>query len=463
MSYKLDWDSIRKHYEIFNKEFKPAWFHDVKLGVIVHWGLYSVPGWAPPLGELSYIPEVYGWGFWFRYNPYAEWYFNTVRVAGSATSIFHELTYGKNFQYEMFAKIFEEESNKWKASEWVKLFTKSGVKYVVFVTKHHDGYLLWPSDVKNPRKPNWFSIRDFVGELERECRSSGIRFATYYSSGIDWTFNNTIIIDHESFQKAKIFDNDYREYLRRHWYELIDRYKPDILWSDIGYPFEDDLPKLFSYYYNTIKDGLINDRFTKKHYDFITPEYELINRISEEKWEAVRGVGYSFGYNRAEGPEHSLSYEKLVHILIDIISKNGNLLLGITPKADGTIPQHQAETLLKLGQWLKIYGESIYGTRPWVQAEGIAIGIEDGIPLRFVKKNERLYVFLLGKPKSRELVIKPFEGILKSVSGTYIEMIGEESINWRQTSHGIKIEIPKYIYPTPAYILKIEPLPQIEK
>ncbi len=463
MSYKPDWDSIKKHYEIFNKEFRPAWFHDVKLGVIIHWGLYSVPGWAPPLGELSYIPEVYGLEFWFRYNPYAEWYFNTLRVAGSASSIFHELTYGKNFQYEMFAKIFEEESNKWRASEWVRLFVKSGIKYVVFVTKHHDGYLLWPSDVKNPRKPNWFSTRDFVGELERECRSSGVRFATYYSSGIDWTFNPTIIVDRESFRRATIFDDDYRNYLRRHWYELIDRYKPEILWSDIGYPFEDDLPELFSYYYNAIGDGLVNNRFTMRHYDFTTPEYRLINRISEEKWETVRGIGYSFGYNRAEGPEHSLSYERLIHLLLDVISKNGNLLLGVTPKADGTIPQHQAELLLKLGQWLKTYGEAIYGTRPWIQAEGIAIGAEDGIPLRFVKKNERLYVFLLGKTKSRKLVIKPFEGILKSVNGVYIEMIGEEPINWKQTSHGIEIEIPKYLYPSPAYVIKIEPLPQIEK
>ncbi|MEM4767549.1 MAG: alpha-L-fucosidase, partial [Ignisphaera sp.] len=124
MDYKPSWESIRRHYEIFNREFRPSWFHDVKIGVIIHWGLYSVPGWAPPLGELSYIPEVYGWDFWFRYNPYAEWYYNTLRISGSATAIFHELVYGRDFRYEMFAKIFEEESSKWRSSEWVKLFTK---------------------------------------------------------------------------------------------------------------------------------------------------------------------------------------------------------------------------------------------------------------------------------------------------------------------------------------------------
>uniref|UniRef100_A0A7C5TIP5 alpha-L-fucosidase n=1 Tax=Ignisphaera aggregans TaxID=334771 RepID=A0A7C5TIP5_9CREN len=463
MGFKADWSYFKKHYEEFNKEFKPSWFHDAKLGVIIHWGPYSVPGWAPPLGELSYIPMVYGWDFWFRYNPYAEWYLNTLRISGSATAIFHELVYGRDFPYERFAKIFEEESNKWSASDWVELFNKAGVRYVVFTTKHHDGYLLWPSDVKNPRKRNWFSQRDIVGELAKECRNSGLRFATYYSSGFDWTFNDTVITDHNSFAKAMTFGNDYREYLKGHWHELIDRYKPDVLWSDIGYPFEEDLPELFLYYYNKVSEGIINDRFTKKHYDFITPEYRLINKISEEKWETVRGVGYSFGYNRAEGPEHSLSYEKLIHLLIDVISKNGNLLLGVTPRADGTIPEHQVEVLLKLGQWLKTYCEAIYGTRPWIQAEGIAISSDDAIQLRFVKKEEKLYAFLLGKPRSRKLILKPLDGGFKAKESTSIEMLGEEPIKWRQISYGIEIELPRYIYLSPVYIIKIEPIPEIEK
>jgi alpha-L-fucosidase len=463
MYSKVDWSYFRKHYEEFNKSFKPSWFHDVKLGVIIHWGPYSVPGWAPPLGELSYIPEVYGWEFWFRFNPYAEWYLNTLRVPGSATAVFHELVYGKDFPYEKFAKIFEEESSRWRASDWVELFVKSGVKYVVLTTKHHDGYLLWPSSIKNPRKRDWYSSKDIVGELAKECRASGIRFATYYSSGFDWTFNDTVIMDRNSAMKAREFGDDYREYLKSHWYELIDRYKPDVLWSDIGYPFEDDLPDLFLYYYNTVPEGLVNDRFTKKHYDFITPEYRLIHKISEEKWETVRGIGYSFGYNRAEGPEHSLSYEKLVHLLIDVVSKNGNLLLGLTPRADGSIPEHQVDVILRLGLWLQRYGEAIYGTRPWIQAEGIAIGYEDGISLRFAKKDDKLYVHLLGKPKTRKLILKPFEGVLKAKSGTVIEMVGEGEVRWRQTSHGIEVEIPRYLYPSPAYVLKVEPIPEVEK
>jgi len=149
--------------------------------------------------------------------------------------------------------------------------------------------------------------------------------------------------------------------------------------------------------------------------------------------------------------------------LIDVVSKNGNLLLGLTPRADGSIPEHQVEVLLKLGQWLKEFGEAIYGTRPWIQAEGMAISSEDGIPLRFVKKEEKIYTFLLSRPRSRKLVLKPFDGVLKARSSTSIEMLGEEQLKWSQTSHGIEIELPKYLYPSPAYIVKIEPAPEIEK
>ncbi|MEM2627858.1 MAG: alpha-L-fucosidase, partial [Ignisphaera sp.] len=443
-----------------NKYREPSWFHNVKLGVIVHWGPYSVPGWATPLGEFSYIPEIYGWKTWFAYNPYAEWYHNTMKISGSPTAIYHTYVH-RNRKYEDFAKIFEEESNKWRASDWVNLFIKSGIKYVILVTKHHDGYLLWPSDVKNPRKQNWYSSRDLVGELAKECKAKGLRFATYYSSGIDWTFNDLVIADKSDIAIASKFGEDYREYILKHWLELIERYKPFILWNDMGYPFEEDLPKLFAYYYNTIEEGLINDRFTKKHHDFITPEYKLIHRISEEKWETVRGLGYSFGYNRAERKEHTLSIKKAVHLLIDVVSKNGNLLIGITPKANGTIPKHQYSTLLEMGLWLQRYGESIYGTQPWIEAEGIAIGFNDAIPLRFTVKEDVLYVFLLGKPRDRKLILKTFQGKLEAKNNTYIDMIGEEYINWVNTSYGIEVEIPRYLYPSPAYVIKIDPIPNL--
>lgn len=117
----------------------------------------------------------------------------------------------------------------------------------------------------------------------------------------------------------------------------------------------------------------------------------------------MRALGYSFGYNRNEGISHVISLERLVQLLIDIVSKNGNLLIGVGPMADGTVPEHQRRRLLELGEWLSVNGEAIYGSRPWHSAEGIT---KEGVRLRFTQKEEALYVILLGKPERKEITIK---------------------------------------------------------
>ena len=155
---------------------------------------------------------------------------------------------------------------------------------------------------------------------------------------------------------------EFVEYSLAHWRELIDRYQPSIMWNDIGYPAAADLGELFSYYYNSVPDGVINDRFTQErnplpkegeplmtprgpHFDYITPEYATFDEIQDLKWECCRGIGHSFGYSRVEGDEQLLAEDELIHMFVDIVSKNGNLLLNVGPKADGTIPANQAERL----------------------------------------------------------------------------------------------------------------------
>ena len=452
--YEPRWESLREHARRFNYEYEPWWFHGDKLGVIIHWGPYSVPGWAPVTGELSRVIEEKGPEYWFRYNPYAEWYYNTMRIPGSPTWEYHRRTYGEGFPYERFGEILKEEVRKWRPEDWTRLFSEAGIRYVVFTTKHHDGFLMWPSDHPNPRKEGWQLDRDVVGELASSLRSAGIRFATYYSSGIDWTFNDTVIVDEETFRKAMPHDPLYREYLRNHWYELIDRYRPSILWSDIGYPFEYDLPPLFAYYYNTVDEGLVNDRFTKMHFDFTTPEYRVMNRVSEIKWECVRGLGYSFGYNRNEGPEHTLSVEKLVKLLADVVSKNGNLLIGVTPMADGTIPSHQVRVLRGLGAWLRVNGEAIYNTLPWETHESVA---GEGIPVRFTRSRDggRLYAIVLERPAGPTVI----RG-LSPAPGTSVELLGYGSVEWRATANGLEVVFPRDLPPSPAYVLRIEPVPR---
>jgi len=177
--YGATWDSIRTHTV-------PDWYSDAKLGIFIHWGLYSVPAWAPPSGELGKVDR----NKWFYQNPYAEWYLNSLRLKDSPTYKHHIETYGAKFDYYDFATIFNKDTQQWKPSEWAKLFHGTGARYVVLTSKHHDGFRLWPSQVPNPKRPSdsITAKRDLVGELTAAVRAEGLKMGLYYSGGLDWTF-----------------------------------------------------------------------------------------------------------------------------------------------------------------------------------------------------------------------------------------------------------------------------------
>jgi len=165
-------------------------------------------------------------------------------------------------------------------------------------------------------------------------------------------------------------------------------------------------------YYDTVPDGVIDDRFGVAHFDFKSPEYETLDKISPVEWEECRGLGRSFGFNRAEGEAETISAKDVIYLLVDIVSKNGNLLLDVGPEADGTIPPVQASRLQALGSWLQQNGEASYGTTPWTRANGTAA---DGTDIRFTRKNAVLYAILLGQPKSSSVAI-PIPGQIESPS-----------------------------------------------
>jgi alpha-L-fucosidase len=177
---------------------------------------------------------------------------------------------------------------------------------------------------------------------------------------------------------------EYIAYANGQWHELVDRYHPAALWNDIGYPNNANALSLFADYYNTVPDGVINDRFTlipaMTQHDYVTPEYNVLSDISPEKFETVRGMGRGFAYNQNEHDADLDSSETLIQLLIDVVSKNGNLLLNVGPLADGTIPPEQLSRLRAIGAWLATNGEAIYGTRPWTHAEALT---GDGAPVRF--------------------------------------------------------------------------------
>ena len=399
-AFEANWESIRTH-EV------PQWFHDAKLGIFVHWGLYSVPAWATPVGELGSID----WTKWFMNNPYSEWYLNSLRIDGSPTQDHHRTTYGENFEYMDFVPRFNEEVEKWDPAAMASLFGEAGARYVVLTTKHHDGFTLWPSEVENPNLPadRRSCSRDIVGELTSAVRAAQMRMGFYYSGGLDWSFNLEPINDVDEVWSTIIHTQEFADYADAHWRELIRKYDPTILWGDIGYPEQADLARIVADFYNTHPDGLINNRFeirkegaSARHHDFTTPEYANMDEITDYKWETCRGLGYSFGYNRVETDEHTIGEAELIHLLADITSKNGNLLLNAGPMADGTIPEIQASRLRALGAWLGRNGEAIYGTKPWERATGETA---DGVPVRFTSKGSAIYAILLGQPRSKEVAL----------------------------------------------------------
>ena len=176
----------QKHYEPTIESLDthplPAWYDDAKLGIFIHWGLYSVPAWAEPQDPKHITGGVGN-------TPYAEWYYNSMRNPGSPTQKYHAEHYGADFNYYSFMPVFNKEIEKWDPEKMAAIFRDAGAKYVVLTSKHHEGFTLWPSEVPNPSQPGLHASRDLVGELSEAVRKDGMKMGLYYSGGYDWTFD----------------------------------------------------------------------------------------------------------------------------------------------------------------------------------------------------------------------------------------------------------------------------------
>ncbi|HEY2812901.1 MAG TPA: alpha-L-fucosidase [Acidimicrobiales bacterium] len=436
----------------------PQWFDDAKFGVFVHWTAAAVPAFAPVGRSVFDLAAEEGQEAAFARSPYVEWYQNSLAIDGSPVQLHHAATYGTQ-PYDEFVREFSSGHRGWNPNEWADLFARAGARYVVLVTKHHDGVLLWPSAHSNPHKRQWQSDRDIVGELATAVRERDMRFGTYYSGGLDWTFGGLPITDFSSMLAAIPQTADYLEYVDAHWRELIERYEPSVLWNDIGYPAAADLDGLFTSYYDRVPDGVVNNRFDwirqsagQVHADFLTPEYSTAGAPGR-KWESTRGIGTSFGYNREERDEDYLSADALVRMLVEVVAHGGNLLLNAGPAGDGTIPFVQVQRLLALGWWLRVNGDAIYGTRPWHTPRGTAGG---GIDVCFTRSNDALHAIVLGTPSSSVVELPDVEPADDAV----VTQLGRSgNLSWRRAGQGIEVDLSGRPPRGPAFTLRVSPAP----
>ncbi|MCW1736044.1 alpha-L-fucosidase [Anaerorudis cellulosivorans] len=434
--YQPTWESI-------DSRPVPQWFEDAKLGIFIHWGVYSVPAWAPADADIGI------------YAKYAEWYWwriNEDSPAGKLFRDYHNKRYGEDFQYQDFAPMWK--TPHFDPVRWADVIKKAGAKYIVLTSKHHEGFTLWPSE----QSWNWNSMdigphRDLCGELTNAIKEAGLHMGFYYSL-YEW-YNP---LYHENLEKYV------DEHMIPQMKDLVLRYQPDIFWTDGEWDYPSEKWKsteFLAWLYNEspVKDRVaVNDRWGKEtrgvHGGYFTTEYNLVHDReggSEIKhpWEECRGIGTSFGYNQIEDLDNYMTSDALVDLLIEKVAGGGNLLLDIGPTVDGLIPVIQQERLFDIGKWLEVNGDAIYGTRKW---EGSVNNNTENV--YFTKKGNHLYVLCTEFPKE-PLVIKGIK------TGGKVSLLGFEGKVKSKKSGNTFIITPPVLTPQTnpsnyAWVFKIE-------
>jgi len=431
----------------------PTWYLDAKFGVFIHWGVYSVPAWGK-VGE------------------YAEWYWNHIESTKPEDAVwreFHRKNYGEHFNYQDFAPRFTAEL--FDANQWADLFARAGIKYVVPTSKHHEGFALWPSaEASRTWGRPWNAAeigpkRDLLRELADATRARGMKFGFYYSL-YEW-FNPLWLTDRARYVT---------EHLMPQFKDVVSRYQPAIIFSDGEWelPSKDwHSEELLAWLYNespSRAEVVVDDRWGSdtrhKHGGYWTTEYAAGMQDDSHAWEESRGMAFSYGLNRAERATDYKTSRELILVLVDLVSRGGNLLLDIGPAADGTIPPLMEQRLLDIGAWLKVNSEAIYGTRfagrscQWTEGERpkqeygefmVKYNLMDQVgqhpnngravkQVFFTKKADALYAITAGWP-GKELVLRGVRTTKKPV----VTMLGVEApLKVRRRGDTLTITLPAF-------------------
>ena len=460
--YSASWDSLEK--------FKvPKWYEDAKFGIFIHWGVYCVPAFDN------------------------EWYPRDMYLMDNPVFKHHVETYGpqSKFGYKDFIPMFKAE--KFNAHQWAELFMKSGAKYVVPVAEHHDGFPMYASDLTDWCAAKMGPKRDVVGELAAAVRKQGLHFgASSHRAEHWWFFNGGMTFDSDvkdpryaglygPAQSDKVQpDHEYLDNWLARIGEIVDKYHPEIVWFDwwIEQPaFKPYLQKFGAFYYNRAAEWKREVAINYKNKAF--PEHAAVLDIERGQldtlrpifWQTDTSVGEkSWGYIK---DEKFRTPESLVDELVDIVSKNGCLLLNIGPKSDGTIPDEAQKILLDMGNWLSVNGEAIYGTRPWkVYGEGptkvVGGSFKDTVTsgytaadIRFTVKGDTLFAIALAWPEDCKLTIKSLAAGSKLTRREIktVQMLGSKAqVKWTRNAGGLMVELPNEKPGDYPFALKIFPV-----
>jgi alpha-L-fucosidase len=466
--FSADWESL-KSYRI------PSWYEDAKFGIFIHWGVYCVPAFGN------------------------EWYPRHMYERGKPEFEHHLKTYGSQakFGYKDFIPLFKAEA--FDAGAWAELFRRAGARFVMPVAEHHDGFAMYDSELTRWCAAKMGPGRDVIGEIAVAVRREGLVFAASSHRAEHWWFfdegrkiesdvNDPAFLDfygpaqphppeHNLVDTPERPDEAYlRDWLVRTC-ELVEKYQPQIVWFDWWIRhvvFKPYLQKFAAFYYNLAaqwgKGVAINYKFEAfaEGTAVLDIERGQLAGIRPLLWQNDTSVSKnSWGYI------HDQDYKtvtSIVHDLIDVVSKNGALLLNIGPKADGTIPVPEQEMLLEIGRWLCVNGEGIYGSRPWkVFGEGPTQVVEGSFTdtkraafthedIRFTAKGDVIYAFVLNRPADGRTVIRSLGG----VRGLFLGKIADVSVlgtdyhpTFSLDHDGLRVQLPEGLVYQHAIGLKI--------
>jgi alpha-L-fucosidase len=460
--YQASWESLEKYTS-------PEWYVDGKFGIFIHWGVYAVPAFG------------------------SEWYPRNMYEQGSKAFEHHVATYGPQteFGYKDFIPQFKAE--KYDPGHWAALFKSAGAKFVVPVAEHHDGFPLYDTALSDWCATKLGPKRDLIGDLAAAVRQQGMVFGASSHRAEHWWFFDggmkfpsdvqdtrfLVLYGPAQPEKGAPPDEEFLDDWLARTCELVDRYQPQLVWFDwwIEQPvFQPYLQRFAAYYYNRGAEWKLGVAINYKNEAFpvqtavFDVERGQLAGIRPQFWQTDTSISKnSWGY---VGHQEYKSAGEIVGDLIDIVSKNGALLLNIGPRPDGTIPEPEERTLREIGEWLSINGEAIYGTRPWKEfGEGPTEVVEGsfndtkrqpftGQDIRFTTRGSTLYAIALAWP-GEQLTIRSLGSASPHVSGevTGVTLLGHPGkLEWSRTESGLTIKLPARKPCDHAYAVKIEGL-----